>query len=167
MKTLFIFLCSFFVLTAFSQSKKMKVAHFENGVYTFDIDTTSIKNEWAGRTQTTGVKYQKIEILKRQTFGEKKEDFYMLIAYDRTKDLKTCRYLMRQNDDFYFGLFTNTTSESEIFYNTVFTCKGKDDMCFPQVLYMDNMYGWGGNQRLECSEDNNCTGTRSVLFTVY
>lgn len=167
MKPLLIFLCSFFVVTVFSQSKKMKVAHLENGVYQFDIDTTIIKNEWVKRTGTTNVTYQKIEVLKRQTFGEKKEDFYMLIAYDKAKDLKTCRYLIRINDSFYFGLFTDTTSEIETFYNTVFTCKGKNDVCFPEVLYMEGSYHWGGNQKLECNEDNNCTGTRSVIFTVY
>lgn len=160
--TLFLFLTTLLVS---GQNGRQKIAHLENGVYVFNADTTAIKNEWAKRTETTGVHYQKIEILRRKTFEEKQEDFYMLIAYDKTKDLKTCRYLIRINDNFYFRSYAKDVSSNDIFFNTVFTCKGKDEVCFPEVLFMNNEYSWGGRQRMECSNDDTCTGIRSVLLT--
>lgn len=163
MKPLFMLALSFSAFTAFGQTQKMKIAHLENGIYKIDADTVALKKLWVEKSGFEGVNYTKMEVLKKQTFGEKKEDFYMLIAYDPAKDLKTCRYLFKINDNFYFRP-SKGTDTNDLFYGTVFTCRGKDDECFPEVLYMDNTYQWGGKQKLECSKDNHCPSTRSIMF---
>ena len=161
MKPLLTLSLSFFAFTAFGQTQKIKIAHLENGICKIDADTLALKKLWVERSGVEGVNYTKMEVLKKQTFGEKREDFYMLIAYDPAKDLKTCRYLFKINDNFYFRP-AKGIDNNDLFYGTVFTCRGVDAECFPEVLYMDNTYQWGGNQRLQCSNDNKCIGTKSV-----
>lgn len=102
MKPLFMLALSFLAFNAFGQTRRIKIAHLENGICKIDADTVTLKKLWLGKCGFEGVDYTKIEVLKKQTFGEKKEDFYMLIAYDPSKDLKTSRYLFKINDNFYF-----------------------------------------------------------------
>lgn len=139
----------------------------KNGKFIFTTDTIALKNSFTNIIEMTDVKLEKIEILKDKTFGEKQEDFYMVIAYDRHKELKIARWLVKDRDSlfYYKPIKLEEITDEEIFYRSYYVCHGSNDDCFPHVAYIDGQRMWGSSEKLICEPDSPCKGI--VSFQLY
>ena len=141
-----------------------KIATVQGDKFVFVADTITLKRDFERIINMPEVKLEKIEVLKRKTFGDREEDYYMLIAYDHSMALKTTRWLVNHEGSLYYYHcdFDEETTDDEIFYVTFFTCYGSKTNCFPMVAHLSDGYMWGGSTDLVCRPDDPCRGIKTV-----
>ena len=104
------------------------------------------------------VKLDKIEVIKDKTIGDRKEDYYMVVAHDFSQNLTVSRWLLKQDDGLYY--YKNNTGEEtddSVFFRTYYACYGSKTNCFPKVAYIHGGYSWGGNSVLmACNPNDPC-----------
>ena len=142
-----------------------KVAQIQGDKIIFVADTTMLKDHFESVIEMPEVELKKIEILKRHTFGDKKEDYHMLIAYDQNLKLKVAHWLVENEGGLYF--FENKTDAeipNEYFFGTYFVCYASDESCFPLVKYYDDTYSWGTIEEQVCPVDSKCKGRKVYVL---
>lgn len=141
-----------------------KIAEIKGDRFVFVADTVALKKHFERIINMPEVKLQKIEVLKRKTFGDREEDYYMLVAYDHSMELKTTRWLVNHEGGLYYYHcdFNKEVSDDEIFYVTFFTCYGSKTDCFPMVAHLSDGYIWGGSTELACRLDDPCKGIKTI-----
>lgn len=137
-----------------------KIGYIENNHYIITVDTLKLKEYWEQITGVADTELTNMEIRKTLTLGDREEDFYMLIAYDKSKKLKMSRYLFKQDNDLYFYTvdLSKDVSDNEMFFCYYYLCYGADDDCFPHVGILENQYFWSNSHLLVCELDSPCKG---------
>lgn len=143
-----------------------KIGYVKGQDFIFAADTVKLKQSLEKIINMERVKLDKIEIKKDITIGDRKEDYYMLIAYDYSKDLKIARWLVnREGALFYYNAdLEGDITDNDIFYSTYFTCYGTNTDCFPMVAHLPDGYSWGGSTDFTCKTDSACTGIKTVII---
>jgi len=160
-----ILLSSLFSVTIQAQLTGRKIAHIDGNHFVFEADTLELKQSLEKIINMKAVKLDRIEIRKDVTFGDRQEDYYMLIAFDYSKSLKTVRWLANRDGSLYFtALEESDMTDDDIFYATYFTCYGTDSDCFPMVAHLSDGYGWSSSTELTCKPDSKCLGVKTVSF---
>ena len=141
-----------------------KIATVQGDKFVFVADTIALKKHFERIINMPEVKLEKIEVLKRKTFGDREEDYYMVVAYDHSMALKTTRWLVNHEGSLYYYHcdFNQEVSDDEMFYVTFFTCYGSKTDCFPMVAHLPDGYFWSGNTELVCNPDDPCKGIKAV-----
>lgn len=142
-----------------------KIGYIKNGQYTVTLDTISYKAFLENEIlDIPGANLKNFEILKSQTVGDYKEEYYMLIAYDNDLNLKSTRWLIKENDNLHF--FENKTGRdipNQIFYNTYYTCYGSESNCFPLVRHFKDGYSWGTSEERACKSSSSCMASSTLI----
>lgn len=126
-----------------------KFAELKNGKYDILIDTISFKENLIALFDSKDVTIDKIQIVKQQTLGDIKKDFYYILANDFKKKIKITRYLVYEKD----VLFINDSISSEdVFEQTFLICIGQGN-CNPHVFDVDGKRSWSCSDIYECSKD--------------
>jgi len=133
-----------------------KIGYISNNTHQLSIDTISFKLQWQSIINLPGVKLETIKIVDGITNGDVKQKYYMVIASDKSKNLKSARWLVREGDSLYLFKNNRLTVPNEVFYRTYFTVYGSDKNCYPQVALMGGNYFWGANKAMYCSPDDPC-----------
>lgn len=127
-----------------------KFAELRNDTYNITTDSISFKAKLVELFDTKKqVSIDKIEIVKQQTLGDNKSDFYYILAHDLTKDIRIARYLVRINDFFYIN---NNIKSEDLFEQTYLICIGGGN-CNPQVFDMESGMSWSCSDIYECTYD--------------
>ena len=121
------------------------------------MNTKLIEKEWSERISPKGesISFKGFEIIKGQTQGDSKDDFYML--YARTDDgiTRAAALLTLVDGEFYFQ--KNETETGSIY--TVIQCNGECSKgCLPIVIEKN------GSKYLSCSPCDNCLKTEKSII---
>lgn len=143
-----------------------KIGEVKGNTFNVIIDTVEYKGFLERNILSVPeAKLDRIEIIKSTTVGDRRDDFYMLIAYDKSLNLKSTHWLVRDNDAFYF--FENKSLEevpNEIFFGTFFTCYGSESDCYPLVSIYDDEYAWTTSEERVCNPNSPCKGSTAYIF---
>lgn len=146
-------------------NKDRKIGYIIDNSYRFSIDTIALKKEWQDILQSVKPEttFDKIEIRKDITLGTSNKEYYMVVAYDYSQNLKSARWLVNKRNTLYFFGNTNNNVDNEIFYRTYYTLYGSDTDCFPEVHYINKEYLWAGSEKLVCLPDDPCKSSSTFV----
>lgn len=122
-------------------NKNILFAEKNGNRYEIKIDTLNFKKEIGSSifSPDSKVEFDKIEIVKQYTIGEKAKEFYYLMMTDFDKKVKTCRWLVFDGKNLYLNNYIKKdVSNVEFVY---LSCVGNEN-CNPNIYNLDGKDYW-------------------------
>ncbi|HQA73939.1 hypothetical protein [Flavobacterium sp.] len=126
---------------------KKTFAKLKKDKFEFTIDTLKFKNEISAGifSEDSKIIFDKVEIIKQFTLGEKSEIFYYVLLTDFDKKVTTAKWLYYDNG----FLILNKKERLDDFFMIYLTCSGNQN-CEPNVFIVD------GKKKWVCGENSSC-----------
>lgn len=118
----------------------------------FKIDTLKFKNNISKSifSVDSNIAYDKLEIVKQFTIGDKKHIFYYLMLTDFDKKVKTTRWLVVKDN--YLYLNENVQKNNDNFELIYLTCAGNQN-CNPNIFALEGKKVWLCGDNPKCLID--------------
>ena len=142
----FLFILFFFAFLAscgvHKKNDNVLMAKMKNNKFELLIDTVKFKKNISESifSSESEIVFDKIEVVKQFTLGEKSIPFYYIMLSDFDKKVKTTRLLIEKDNSLFLTNTQGNIDSSELIY---LTCSGSKN-CEPNIYYLEGKKTSGG-----------------------